>query len=284
MSNQCRALLRRTDGKPCQRRWCLVSPAVEHDFICELGHETRRPVCATHAPVSGRLVNGDLWVCKECPVIAAEGLVFLAAWDEERRRAELLAQPVRWFHYMTDGDHRRRTKGREREGHLMTTGREPKAWAGRQYGRGRAVWILPDDRWSDRLFVKIWWDPDRPELNYSLEEWQGVQQPAASPIDGAPDLGDGDWYECDRYFAERHANDGELWRLTACEPLLSDEARRIWVDGQIDDISQASEAVLLEIECLLGDEDRRTKLLARNEELLSLIDRNLERREAAGAY
>jgi hypothetical protein len=115
------------------------------------GHVARRPVCARHAPVNGGPVDGDLWVCRECPVTAPEGQVFLAAWDEDRRKAELLTRPVRWVHYMTDADHRRRNRGREREGHLMTAGREPSAWARRDYGRGRGrvVWIVPDDRWSD---------------------------------------------------------------------------------------------------------------------------------------
>lgn len=30
-------------------------------------------------------------------------------------------------------------RGRERVGHLMTTGREPSAWRRREHGRGRAV-------------------------------------------------------------------------------------------------------------------------------------------------
>lgn len=196
MTNQCHALLRRTDGRAGHRRWCLASPAPEHDFVCELGHSTRRPVCDRHTPANGRPANGDLWSCRQCPVIASEGQAFLAAWDEERRKADLLTQPVRWFHYMTDADHRHRNRGREREGRLMTPGREPSAWARRQYGRGRAVWIVPDDRWSDRLFVKAWWDPDRPEQNYSLERWQGVGSPAApDPTAAGPHCGDRYLYE-----------------------------------------------------------------------------------------
>jgi hypothetical protein len=111
-----------------------------------------------------------------------------------------------------------------------------------------------------------------------------VGSPVIDPIDAAPCFGDRDRYECDHYFAELRANDDELWRLTASQPLMSDEARRIWVDGELDDIPQASEAVLLEMRYLLGDDDRRTKLLARNKELLSLIDRNLERRHPASAH
>jgi len=65
----------------------------EHDFVCELGHVSRRRVCTRHTPVSGPSVNGDLWHCRECPVIAPEGKVFLSAWDEEQRKAELLARP-----------------------------------------------------------------------------------------------------------------------------------------------------------------------------------------------
>ena len=279
MSSQCHALLLRSD-KARRRRWCLASPATEHGFSCELGHVTRRPVCTKHVPVNGRPVNGDLWFCKECPVIASEGQVFLSVWDEERRKAELLARPVRWFHYMTETDHRRRTRGREREGHLMTLGREPKAWARYQHGCGRIVLIVPDDCWSDRLFVKAWWDPDRPELNYSLECWQGQRPPVADPVDVAPYFGDRDWYDCDQYFAELEANADELWSLTASEPLMSDEARRIWVDGQVDVVPRASEAVLLELQFLMDAYDRRSELTARNDELLNMIDRNLQRRQA----
>jgi len=184
----------RLDGRPKRRRWCLASPASDHDFVCELGHVTRRPVCARHTPINGRPINRDLWHCLECPVIAPEGQIFLSAWDEERRKAELLAQPVRWFHYMSDADHRRRTRGREREGHLLTIGREPKAW-------GRTVWIVSDDCWSDRLFVTARWDPDDPERSYSLEEWQGAP-PAIEPVDAARYYGDRDWYECDQHFGE----------------------------------------------------------------------------------
>lgn len=226
MSNQCQALLPRLDGRPKRRRWCRASPASEHEFVCELGHVTRRPVCTRHTPINGGPVNGDLWHCRECPVIASEGQVFLSVWDEERRMAELLAQPVRWFHYMSDTDHRRRTRGREREGHLLTIGREPKAWKRYQHGRGRTVWIVPDDRWSDRLFVKAWWDLDEPERSYSLEAWQGVPSPV-DPVDAAPYYGDHDWYEYDRYFAELQANDDQLWRITASEPLMSETAQRI---------------------------------------------------------
>lgn len=68
---------------------------------------------------------------------------------------------------------------------MLTIGREPKAWARRQHGRGRTVWIVPDDCWSDRLFVKAWWDPDDSERSYSLEEWQGVQ-PAVEPSQACP--------------------------------------------------------------------------------------------------
>jgi hypothetical protein len=282
MSNQCHALLRRTDGRPRRKRWCQESPAPERDFICELGHVTRRPVCARHTPVNGRPVNGDLWVCRHCPVIAAEGQVFLSAWDEERREAELLSWPVQWVHYVTDADHRRRTRGREREGHLLTLGRSRPAWAQRQNGRGRAVWIAPDDRWSDRLFVKAWWDPDRPELNYSLEEWQGVGPPMPSdPIAAAPYYGDHNLYECDQYLAEMRANDDQVRKISQSQPLMSDDARRIWIDGIVDQIEQASEAVLTELQLLLEDDERYRELLARNDELLNLVDRCLRRHDAA---
>jgi hypothetical protein len=143
----------------------------------------------------------------------------------------LLAQPVRWFHYMSDTDHRQRTRGREREGHLLTIGREPKAWARRQHGRGRTVWIVPDDCWSDRIFVKARRDPDDPERSYSLEEWQSVP-PAVEPVDAAPYCGDRDCYECDQHFGELLANDDQLWKLTASEPLMSEAALRICIDGQ----------------------------------------------------
>jgi hypothetical protein len=277
MSNQCHALLPRLDGKPRRRRWCLASPASEHDFVCELGHVTRRPVCASHTPVYGRPANGDLWHCRECPVIAAEGQVFLSAWDEERRKAELLTRSICWVHYVTDSDHRRRMRGREREGHLLTIGREPKTCARHRSGRGRTVWIVPDDCWSDRLFVRAWWDPDDPERSYSLEAWQGVPLPV-EPVDAAPFRGDRAWYECDQHFAELQANDDQLRRITASEPLMSEEARRIWVDGEVDDLPQASETVLVEIRFLLDEDDRRENLLTRRNGLLVLIDRCLKRR------
>lgn len=86
------------------------------------------------------------------------------------------------------------------------------------------------------------------------------------------------------YLAEFQANDDKLRMIRFSEPLMSDEARRIWVDGIAGDIPQASEAVLIELRFLIDDDDRCTKLLARNVELLNLIDRCLERYDAASAH
>lgn len=60
-----------------------------------------------------------------------------------------------------------------------------------------------------------------------------------------------------------------------------EEARRIWVDGIADDIPRASEAVLTELHLLLDDDERHRKLLARNDELLNLVDRCLRRHGSA---
>ena len=143
----------------------------------------------------------------------------------------------------------------------------------------RTVWIAPYDCWLDRLFVKAWWDPDDPERSYSLEAWQGLPPPV-EPVDAAPYYGDRERYVCDQYLGEFQANNDQLWRFTVSEPLMSEEARRICVDGQVDDLPLASETVPVEIRFLLDEDDRRKILLTRNDELLGLIDRCLERREA----
>jgi hypothetical protein len=104
------------------------------------------------------------------------------------------------------------------------------------------------------------------------------------PIAAAPYYGNRDRYECGQYLTELRANDDKLRTMRSSEPLMSDEARRIWVDGIVEGIPSASEAVLIELRFLLDDDDRCTKLLARNDELLNLIDRCLERYDAAGAH
>ncbi|HTA07277.1 MAG TPA: hypothetical protein VK836_02120 [Streptosporangiaceae bacterium] len=49
----------------------------------------------------------------------------------------------------------------------------------------------------------------------------------------------------------------------------------------VDRIEQASEAVLTELQLLLEDDERYRELLARNDELLNLVDRCLQRHNAA---
>lgn len=54
--------------------------------------------------------------------------------------------------------------------------------------------------------------------------------------------------------------------MTASEPLMSEAARRICIDGHVDDLPLASETVLVEIRFLLDEEDRRKALLTRNDD------------------
>lgn len=110
MGNQCHALLPRQDGRPTHGGGALPPRPRSTTSSASLGTSAVDPSApGTRQSVAHRS-TGDLWHCGECPVIAFEGQVLLSAWDEERRKAELLAQPVRWFHYMSDTDHRRRTR------------------------------------------------------------------------------------------------------------------------------------------------------------------------------
>ena len=68
MSNQCDALLPRLDGKPRRRRWCLASPALEHDFVCEVwSPDPSAQDPALPVPVHGEGTSGSMTILAAAP-------------------------------------------------------------------------------------------------------------------------------------------------------------------------------------------------------------------------
>jgi hypothetical protein len=177
-----------------------------------------------------------------------------STWVKTQRRTQStwlprekwwLAEPlprVWWIHYQTRADHWSHRNGRPQQGRALEGS-----------DLAQAVWAMPDKD-VDRLFVKIWRDPEQPDLSYSLEDWQTPRLPG-SPIDAPPYYGD-----------------SFLYAIAQRRPEIEDVA------GKIREILQA--------EPLFGAADveqQLVRLQARFEELDALDRRDLERSEAGEA-